>query len=343
MKDFYDRVNLLRLPLTHEYILLVMIYRSYLSHWPDRLFLRMFGKDPQKQREMAEKRSQFALCPKARRKAKRLKQASQTGEEGDASKTESTNTNLDPSASEASQPQRIESDEGSEVHIALRLADGTAIKSSEFFHIGNPPTWRLSWSNKIAHRLLKPGPSRLTDSARGEHSDISTYIRPYADNFETLTLPLVVILFHVFYFVVIGIVLAAGIWSVELTIRKNNIAGVHHLPSTAQLIPFMIGVGSFVLSGFSALGSFGAWWMFMRKLGRGSRSWFDAVVERFFYETDADDGGINVEYMRHSPAMLVIWMFLPSFKKGQSMEGFRKEFQEEMDEKGGLFVLDLFD
>ena len=149
--------------------------------------------------------------------------------------------------------------------------------------------------------------------------------------------------YHLLYFAFFGILLAAGIWSIELTISKNHISGVNHLPSAAQLIPFIIGLGSFCQSGISATGSFCAWLWGLVKLRRGSQTWFDALVQKFFYETDRDTGGIAIDHFRQLPLMLLIWMLFPSMRKGQSIGAFTEEFKQEMEERGGFFALDLLD
>ena len=54
-----------------------------------------------------------------------------------------------------------------------------------------------------------------------------------------------------------------------------------------------------------------------------------------------DEGGVDVEYLRHFPLMLITWMLLPTMRKGQSIHDFEMEFSEEMSERGGFFALDL--
>ena len=67
------------------------------------------------------------------------------------------------------------------------------------------------------------------------------------------------------------------------------------------------------------------------------------LVKRCFYEVGEQEGGVNIEYLRHFPLMLVIWMLFPTMRKGQSIYDFRKEFSEEMQEQAGFFALNLLD
>ena len=249
MKIFYDRVNDLELSFGHEYLLLTLIYKSFISHWPDRLFLAAFGKDPQRKRSSDDLISHEQAEPNSNA----------------TDRTEAASQHQTSSSQSQDQPSAVTPKDAK----MLKLPNGTEIDTTTFFNVGNPPGRRFTLLNKICLRILKPAPPETIESLREKESLGQRQIMPFADNFETLTLPIMVVLQHMLYFSVIGILLAAGIWSVELTIQKNNIADVNHLPSAAQLIPFMIGIGSVCISGFSALGGFGAWLMLMIKIRKG--------------------------------------------------------------------------
>ena len=317
MKGIFDRVSELNLPPATEYLLLVLVFRSFIVHSPERIFIGWVRRFKNKEADEKQEPQRPATAQSSSRKSHDSKAKDTTHRQ---------NEDKDALATEI-------------------VVNGTTIQCSNFFKIRSRPLFCITIPNKFVSWLLKPQPSplpSLKDSERNR-KQIHKFVIPYADNFDTITVNLMILLGHLTYFVIVGVLLATGIWSVELTISKNHITGVNHLPSAAQLIPFIIGLGSFCQSGLSALGAFWAWLWGVVKLRRGSESWFEALVRRFFYEVGEDEGGVNVEYLRHFPLMLVIWMLFPTMRKGQSIYDFRKEFSEEMNERGGFFALDLLD
>lgn len=313
MKEFFDRVSELNLPPATEYLLLVLVFKSFIVHSPERIFIGWVRK--LKNKEADEKQE-----------SQRPSTAQISSHKSHDSKAKDTTNHQD---------------EDKDAFVV----NGTTIQCSKFFKIRSRPLFYITVPNKFVSWLLKPEPSLFLSVKESEKNskNFHRFIIPYADNFETITVNLMILLGHLTYFIIVGVLLAAGIWSVELTISKNHITSVNHLPSAAQLIPFIIGLGSFCQSGLSALGAFWAWLWGVVKLRRRSESWFEALVGRFFYEVGEDEGGVNVEYLKHFPLMLVIWMLFPTMRKGQSIYDFRKEFSEEMNERGGFFALDLLD
>ena len=317
MKAFFDRVAELNLPPSNEYLLLILVFKSFIMHSPERIFINWVRrlknkKSDEKQKTQGRAKAESSLERYNRSKAK-ISQRRQN-EENDTLATEIT-------------------------------VDGTTIQCSDFFKVSTRPIFCITLPNKIVSWLLKPRPSPLPSVKDREknHNQNGKFVMPYADNFDTITVNVMILLGHLTYFIVVGVMLAAGIWSVELTISKNNITGVNHLPSAAQLIPFIIGLGSFCQSGLSAFWALWTWLWGVLKIRRGSASWFDALVGRFFYEVEEDEGGVNVGYLKHFPLMLVIWMLFPTMRKGQSIYDFKNEWSEEMNERGGFFALDLLD
>ena len=317
MQDFFNRVAALNLPSTTEYLLLVLVFKSFLVHSPERIFIgwirRLRNKDNDDKTEPPD-HSAAQVSSRCRHRSRALQPMSRLNKDRSAGTTE--------------------------INI-----NGAKIQCSDFFKIYSGPFFCVQIPNKLVSLVLKPQPSPLPIHQDNEKTPKAArkFIMPYADNFDTITINLMILFSHLTYFIVVGILLAAGIWSVELTISKNQIAGVNNLPSAAQLIPFIIGLGSFCQSGLSALGALVAWLWGIVKLRRRSETWFEALVERFFYEVGEDVGGVDIEYLRHFPLMLVIWMLFPSMRRGQSIYDFRKEFSEEMNERGGFFALDLLD
>ena len=233
MKHFYDTVSGLDLSPATEYLLLVLVFRSFVSHYPDRLAMALFPKK------------------KEARTARSLSGS-------DEARSKCSTKNADDTSS-------------------ITLPTGLKVPTSDFFVLPQPLTWGVSICNTLCVSLLRPQPSlRLIqreetsqEDAETEKSEFRTFILPYADNFATITLPCLTLLAHAFYFALIGVLLAAGIWSVELTISRNHIGEVSNLTSAAQLIPFIIGAGSFVQSGLSGFAVVGAGIWAVVKVRRG--------------------------------------------------------------------------
>lgn len=161
MKHFYDRVSQLGISATTEYLLLIMVFKAYISHWPDRIALGMFRKPTRRQQKIIDKRDQLDQKPKQI-----------------VSTDASTKSN-------AGKPGLALTDEISQ------------IPPEEFFQIEFPLKWCTRWPNGLFTRLLKPRPQPVVTDASAEKAESSIHVLPYADNFATLTLPCLILLSHI--------------------------------------------------------------------------------------------------------------------------------------------------
>ena len=251
MRAFHDRVSQMGLPLTETYFLFILIYKFSLSHWPDRVFLSVMGKDPQKrssEQGTADDNAESIWQPSGSSSAEERDSRhsrQDPPQAGGLSVERETETLAERSVSGASEQE-----------TGTITRHGVQIKHSAFFIVQDPPSWLFSACERLIAAVLHPQPSSSTAARNDEEGPLKLFVMPFEDNFETITVPLVLLLSHAMYFAVMGLLLAAGIWSVEVTIHMNHLSEVNHLPSTAQLITFIIGAGSLLQSILSALGSF---------------------------------------------------------------------------------------
>ncbi len=133
MREFFDRVAALNLPPATEYLLLVLVFKSFIMHSPERIFVGWIRGSKTKEADENQDRQIYS-------------------------------TGQDPPLNSHNSKAKVKKKRQNEDKDALAkqiVVNGTTIQCSDFFKIRSRPLFCITIPNKLVSWLLNPNPRPL--------------------------------------------------------------------------------------------------------------------------------------------------------------------------------------